>query len=290
MEEFSFHGLGTQWSVSVQDGPFLDEEKKQIVSLAERFEKRFSRFRPDSEVNAFRESSPGAYEISEELFILLERADELRTITRGAYDPAVAGLLERAGYGTLQKATDTIENFVLPKWSLKERKLSLDGPISFDLGGIGKGYCIDRIATLLSDLGHQNFLVEGGGDMYATEKKDGEPWRVAVEYPGRPEEAAGLVELRHQGLAASDRYRRRFGGGDWHHVVDWETKAPRDAVLGCAAVASNAWDADCMTSGLFLGKEEDFLALKEAFQAEYLVFYPGGRALHSAYWRERLFS
>lgn len=267
---------------------FLSTHERVVQDWLAQFERRFSRFLPDSEVNAFRKAKRGIYPLSEELRILLERAEMLRTLTHGNYDPAAGELLERAGYGKGNYATLPPEDFKIPVWTLQKEGLMLDGPTAFDLGGIGKGYAIDRVVAMIHEFGYNHFLVEGGGDMFGTTKADGSPWQVAIEYPGKPELAAGLVNLSHRGLAVSDRFRRRFG--NWHHIVNPHEKKPVVSLDGCAALAPSAWAADCMTSGLFLASPERYADLKSAFQAEYLVFASEGKVEMSQGWSGELFT
>lgn len=287
MENFSFTALGTEWSVLVDGKPFQEQAKKAILEYAETFENRFSRFLPLSEVNAFRTALAGEYVISEEFVLLLTRANRLETLTRGAYDPAVASILEDAGYGA-QRGLKSLEKKAgaVSRWSLVGEKLTIDGPIAFDLGGIGKGYCIDRVAEILQRSGYEYYLVDGGGDMVGTTKADGSAWRVAVEYPGKSDMAASVVHLKHQGIAVSDSFRRRFG--KWHHLVDMQEKKPVEKIIGCAAVARDAWSADCMTSGLFFAPPENYPALAEEFGATYIVFQSDGTAIVSPDWQGEL--
>jgi thiamine biosynthesis lipoprotein len=288
-DTFVFQALGTQWSVTV-DGAVLDEASREaVLGYVRTFEGRFSRFREDSEVNAFRSASAGTYGISETFAELLGRADRLRGLTGGVFDPAAGGLLERAGYDARYRFVPDAGTggFRLPRWSLDGRSLVLDGPAAFDLGGIGKGYCIDRVAGILRDRGYGFYVVEGGGDMVATSKADGSSYRVAVEWPGRPDTAVGVVELKDRGLAVSDSFRRRWGA--WHHIVDPRTREAVRTVVGCAAVAPLAWDADCMTSGLFLASPETYADLAGYFRADYLVFGENGTVRVSADWPGELF-
>lgn len=284
MEAFSFSGLGTGWSVMIDGDVVRPEVKNDILSYTETFEKRFSRFLPQSEVNAFRESEAGEYTLSSDFLLLLKTADRLRMLSNGRYDPAVATLLEDAGYGTKKGFTPLKrkEGSGIPHWSLVEKKLSIDGPIAFDLGGIGKGYCIDGVASILRHAGYEYFLVEGGGDMVATTKADGSPFRIAVEYPGKPDIAASIVHLGNQGIAVSDVFRRRFG--KWHHLIDVREKKSVDDIIGCTAVASSAFSADCMTSGLFFAPVENYELLVKTFDASYIVFHKDGTASISENW------
>lgn len=287
MHAIEFQGLGTAWSIAI-DAPTVPEDLEgKIIAYVQDFESRFSRFLPGSEVNAFRNAVAGTYPVSSEFGRLLRRAAELRELTGGVYDPIVGGVLESAGYGIQSGAHPVQYGVTLPSWSIEDVSVTLDGPIAFDLGGIGKGYCIDRIADLIRSAGCSNFIVDGGGDMYGTSKADGRPWRVAIEYPGRPDTAAGVVELRQAGLAVSDSFRRRFG--QEHHLIDLKNRKSVMAVVGCAAVAPDAWAADCMTSGLFLSVPERYPELARILQAAYLVFRADGRALASIDWEGELY-
>ncbi len=290
MNTLPFSALGTEWSIVVDHDTFGDEDKKAILEAIATFENRFSRFRMESEVNAFRTASAGTYEISEEFSRLLHRARELQHLTKGVYDPALGRLLEQAGYDASYRLTadDEVATFQLPVWSIVGRDLTIDGPVVFDFGGIGKGYCIDRVSLHLQRLGYEYFLVEGGGDMYGTTKRDGTPYRVALEWPGKVDTAFGILALDHQGVAVSDSFKRRWQKG-WHHIIDPHTKKPIEAILGCTAVAPNAFAADCMTSGLFLSSPKSYQSLSDALEAEFVVFKADGTAQVSKNWPGELF-
>lgn len=289
METFSFSALGTKWSILVDHDSFPGEHQKAILTEVATFENRFSRFILTSEVNQFREGAAGTYEVSELFALLLTRADRLRQLTGGVYDPAIGGLLEHAGYDpTYRLESDRkVETFRLPQWSLSDQKVTLDGPVVFDFGGIGKGYCIDMVAGILERLGYRYYLVEGGGDMYGTAKRDGSPYQVALEWPGKPDTAFGVVVLNHQAVAVSDSFKRRWQ--KWHHIIDPHAKKPIEEVVGCAALARSAFAADCMTSALFLSSEERYPELREELGAEYVVLRATGTVAVSPSWPGELF-
>ncbi|MDO8576396.1 MAG: FAD:protein FMN transferase [bacterium] len=288
-ERFAFTGIGTSWCILVDGTELREDVRSHILDYVRVFNERFSRFLNDSEACAFKKATAGGYQISEEFAALLARADELRTLTHGLYDPAVGGLLDQAGYDAAYTMVPRpgVAEFVLPEWEIRGRTLSIDGPAVFDLGGMGKGYCIDRIAEILSGHGYPYYLVDGGGDMYGTSKQSGEPWRVALEYPGKPDTAAGMVLLKNEGIAVSDTFRRRWGG--WHHIVHPFSRLPVEEVLGVAAVAPTAWDADCATSALFFTDACEYAAVGKSLNAKYLVFRSDGATAVSADWDGELF-
>jgi thiamine biosynthesis lipoprotein len=286
---FSFQAIGTIWNITTDERPLEEKEKETLLAYIADFEKRFSRFLPDSEVNQFKTAVAGSYQISAELAKLLQRASELRTQSQGRFDPAVAGLLERAGYDASYTLTPKPEadSFTLPSWDIDGATLILEGPASFDLGGIGKGYAIDMMSGLLSGLGFECYLVEAGGDAFGTRKQNGQPWRVAVQYPGKPDTAAGLLTLSHQGVAASDIFRRRWK--NWNHIVDPKQNRAVTKIIGAVACANTAWDADCMTSALFFCSEENYSEVSRHYQATYLVFQDDDTCLISPEWEGELF-
>ena len=195
METLTFSALGTRWSILVDHDVFSEQHKKTLIDEVAVFERHFSRFLPGSEVVQFREAQAGTYEISEELSLLLTRADMLRSLTGGVYDPAIGGLLEHVGYNAVYRLVpdeNAVMEYVLPWWSLSGQSLTMSGPTVFDFGGIGKGYCIDMVAGLLQKQGYEYFLVEGGGDMYGTSKRDKSPYRIALEWPGKSDKTSSV--------------------------------------------------------------------------------------------------
>lgn len=287
MHDIRWEALGTAWSITTDGEELREVVRQEIFAYIEEFDQRFSRFILSSEANAFRNAVPGSYAISPELAEMLCDARKLFELSGGAFDPAVGKLMEALGYDVeyrMRPHEDSVSVFEAPKWSLEGQVLTVSGPIVFDIGGIGKGYCIDKVADLLKEADVAHFLVDGGGDMYATAKKDGSPWRVAVQYPGKPDMAAGVVRLSYQGFAVSDVYRRSWGR--WHHILDSKRKKPIAHVVGAAAIAPSAFAADCMTSALFCAPQNTYEQAAAHYRTAYLVFEEGGGARMNRAWRE----
>jgi FAD:protein FMN transferase len=289
MEEFSFEALGTKWCITVDEEVLNPKSREALLDLVRIFEKRFSRFQEGSESTQFRDAAPDSYPVSPGLEKLLVRAKILSRLTGGQYNPAIGKLLEHAGYDQNYslKEKEGNDSPTLATWDIENGVFSLSGAVVLDFGGIGKGLCIDEVAALLRHEGYQYFLVEAGGDMYGTTKKDGKPWKVALEWPGQPDKAFGLVEIHNSAVAVSDSYKRRWG--TWHHVLDPKNQKPVVEILACAATAATAFDADSVTSGLFLASENQFSQIGEQFNAQFVVFEKKGILRVSSSWKGELY-
>lgn len=289
MDEYSFKALGTQWSVLVDGKNFPVTDRDELRAYIEEFEGKFSRFREGSEVNQFSDASAGTYRISKDFREQLEHCSTLRAHTNGAYDPAVGRLMELKGYDKSYslREHEGIDKFELPEWDLVEEGLKINGPVVFDLGGTGKGYCIDMTARWLATHGYEHILVDGGGDVYATTKKDDASWRLAIQSPGTTDLVLGTVELRNQALAVSDIFKRRWGKN--HHILHPGTKEPISGIVSVAVIAENAWNADSATSGLFLAPKESRRELETAYGAHSLICFDDGTCSKSANWPGEVF-
>lgn len=296
MSSFQFTALGTAWSITIDQADSVQEVPqslwKSVVDRTAEFERRFSRFKDGSETRAFLKKAAGTHSISTEMCDLLSIADRLRTLTDGAYDPAVGGLLEAAGYNKdyrLKPDEQQLHDWHIPTWSLdqKKKQVTIDGPLLFDFGGMGKGYWIDQLSNFLLVSGYPYHLVEGGGDMFATTKASGQSWKIAIEYPGQQDQALGTYQLSNQGFAASDVFRRKWG--KWHHFVDVSQNQPTQHLVGCVAVATTAWKADQITSVLALCQPAKFAQIVGQIGGEYVVLLANGEARVSSNWKGQLF-
>jgi thiamine biosynthesis lipoprotein len=292
MFDFSFESMGTLWQISVDTETVPHEVISEIRKKSDEFDQQYSRFISSSEANKFRNCVAGSYDVSEDLARMLSAAKKLSDLTDGAYDIGVATLLEQAGYDqeyNFEKAPDSPNQIGWhpPQWSIDGTQLTIDGPVVFDVGGIGKGYWIDQISAILKTHGFEYHLVDGGGDMYATVKANAEPWRIAIEYPGKPDTAISVVDLTHQGLAVSDIYKRKWK--NWHHLVNAKTGKPIESILGNAAIAKTAFIADQMTSCLSFGQQDMYLRYAFELDAEYIALTKENKLLISPDWRGELF-
>ncbi len=122
-----------------------------------------------------------------------------------------------------------------------------DPAIALDLGGIAKGYGVDRAVATLREWGVTDALVNLGGDLYAMGRSaDGEAWDVGVRDPDNPHGLAARFRISDRAVATSGDYQQYFehGGRRYHHLLDPRTGAPRQSGVRSVTVAAD----DCMTA------------------------------------------
>jgi thiamine biosynthesis lipoprotein len=127
-----------------------------------------------------------------------------------------------------------------------------------DLGGIGKGWTVDRVAKSFGSF--QSYAVDAGGDLYAAgTQADGSPWTVGVEDPFRPGSDIMTLAVRERAVATSTVARRRWNlaGQVQHHLIDPRTGYPTDSgVASVTTVAGSVAQAEVLAkAALLLGPE-----------------------------------
>lgn len=256
MSRHAFRAMGTAVELH------LDAEGADAALLAAeaefaRLEALLSRFLPDSQLS--RLNRAGELAAGPDLLAVVDAALTARDLTAGRFDPTVHDALAAAGYdrtfelvpagagapvlvGTVCNGSVAIDH--------ASQSIRLDRGVRLDLGGIGKGYAVDRALALLAGSGPA--LVDAGGDIAVT----GRPWPVGVE----TSEGTITLELSAGACATSGRDRRRWAAaeGERHHLIDPATGLPAESdLLRVTAVAVTAMEAEVLAKALFLAGDAD---------------------------------
>lgn len=127
--------------------------------------------------------------------------------------------------------------------------------VAIDLGGIAKGYGVDRSVDALREWGITDALINVGGDLYALgSSEDGDPWMVGVRSPHDPSKVSERFELTDAAVATSGDYMRFFShnGRQYHHLMDPKTAEPRETSVHSVSVTANdCMSADAATTAVF---------------------------------------
>lgn len=138
------------------------------------------------------------------------------------------------------------------------------------LGGVGKGFAVDRAAAMLRARGLRDFLIQAGGDLYASGTRGGRPWRLGIRDPRGPADRSfATMELSGGTLSTSGDYERFFmkDGRRYHHILDLRTGEPARLSRSVTIVTPHAVLADALAKAVFILGPEEGLALIERLPA-----------------------
>ena len=260
----------------------------------------------DQKMNEWKEGSPlaelnraagkGAVAVPADLRALLARSKELAALTDGAFEPTWASLWGLWDFkakeprppddAALRRAVALIDWRAL---HIDEQngtaRLAREG-MKVGLGGIAKGWALDRSAELLRARGIQSFLLSAGGQVYAGGTNGGAPWKVGVRDPrGDPDDWFAILEVVDASVSTSGDYERFFvkDGVRYHHILDPKTGRPSRGLRAATVVARDATLADALSTALMVMGPEKGLALIERLPGvEALVIDEHGRVSTSS--------
>lgn len=127
--------------------------------------------------------------------------------------------------------------------------------MAISLGGIAKGYAVDKCVKLLHDAGFVDFMVQAGGDMYVSGKKGAAPWVVGIRDPRGPQDAMfAVMPIEDKSFSTSGDYERTFvkEGVRYHHILDPRTGNPAMASRSVTIRAKDAFTADAWSKVMFI--------------------------------------
>ncbi len=245
--------LGTTWLVELFDGTAnekADETHGLIRLFLAAFETKYSRFNPDSIISTINRTNE--LENPDETTIeLLTLGQQLYHDTDGIFNMLVGKHLIARGYDADYSFAPTEEPETVPSplkaLTITPERITLTAG-HIDLGGYGKGFLIDRLANWLRERGFEYFLINGGGDMYATSDHS-EPITIYLEHPTEPGTYIAETTLKDQGFAASSTHKRRWkvSGKEYSHIVDTSAEKSISVdefgiyVKAPKAVTADAW-------------------------------------------------
>jgi thiamine biosynthesis lipoprotein len=299
--EFEHPQMGTQFRIALYSG---DAQRANAAAAAafvvlDRLNASLSDYEPDSELSRLSRASESAaptdwIAVSDDLAFVLERAAQIAKASGGAFDIScgkAARLWRRAiRERELPAAEALAAALAATDWRAVE--LSADGSsarllrrgMRLDLGGIAKGYALDRMLQTLREHGIDSALVDGGGDVAALAPPPGaRGWLVRV----RALDALGaasdpLIELAHAAIATSgDLFQSvELDGVRYSHLVDPRSGLGLSARGAASVIAADATSADALaTATCVLGEQgaQELWASFPGFEFRWISAEPDDR-------------
>lgn len=241
-----------------------------------------------SRVNAQAADHP--VKISRELYDVLALAAEIANQTEGSFDVTIGPLAQLWGFIWKEYRLPTEEELerVLPLVNYRAVELSAGETVRFkqrgisiDLGGIGKGYAVDRAIEKLRGLGIRGAMVKAGGDLrvYGS-PPGGEGWEVQLEDPAKKGERM-TVKLKDAALSTSGNYENFFevNGVRYSHIINPRTGLPVQGVAACTVIAPTCSQSDALATAFFVyGPERSIAEFGEEFPMRFTLVGVGGES------------
>jgi thiamine biosynthesis lipoprotein len=214
-------------------------------------------------------------------------------LTGGSFDITVLPVINlwtermRAGSPpTDDEINETLELVNYKNITIRNGSISFSqGSMGITLGGIAKGYAIDRAIEVLKEHHIEHALVNAGGDIRAMGfRTEDEPWNIALRNPKNRTEHITVLNLHNMSVATSGDYERYFSEeARASHIIDPKTGYATDELLSATIIAESATDADALATAVFVLGEADGMELIERLdQVEGLIITGDRRILRSS--------
>jgi thiamine biosynthesis lipoprotein len=277
--------MGTHLQFVAYTTPKIDATKVRAAFEAaileiKRIEALMTTWRPDSEIsriNAAAGKAPVA--VGEETFAVVKESVHASEISEGTFDitfetlhglwkfdedldprpPAEKDLKERLAFVGYK-------NIVLD--DAKRSVMLAKDKTRIGLGGIAKGYAVDKAVKVLERAGLGSFFVQAGGDLFARGKKpDGKDWQAGIRDPRGPAQSFfAMLSLSDHAFSTAGDYERSYitNGKRYHHILDPRTGQPATACRSVTVWAPTALVADEIDDAVFILGPKKGLELVES--------------------------
>ncbi|MBF0359177.1 MAG: FAD:protein FMN transferase [Magnetococcales bacterium] len=294
--------MGTLISITTWGVPEKIEQQGVAEAFAEiaRIEDLMSRHKTDSPVAKLNHGAGSGQPqvVPSELITLLTEAQKIQQLSQGAFNPGLGKLIVLWGFSGDENVVKPPKKAEIASWlqsfqsaggielSQTDSTISITNPeYGLDLGGIAKGYAIDRAILKLKKSGVVNALVNAGGDLRGIGSKGDASWRVGVQHPRDREKIVVATEWpaspkADMAMVTSGDYERFFIHNQerFHHIINPNSGYPaRSGLLSVSVQADSATAADAWSTAFFvLGEDKSRDLLKKLPSVEVLLVRSDG--------------
>lgn len=245
----------------------------------DRLEQALSVWRPDSDVQRLNAAAGrGAVPVGPDTRAVLAAAAEASRLTHGKFDITFGALSDIWKFDHDQDNQVPSEAAIAARLPLVDyTAIRVDEAggtaeilrpgVRIHLGGIGKGYAVDRAVQRLRAAGFRDFLIQAGGDLYAAGRRGDRPWRVGLYDPRGTEGASfASIDVQDETVSTSGDYERYFvkDGVRYHHLLDPQSGHPARLCRSVTILARSALTADWASTGVFVLGPDEGMALVES--------------------------
>lgn len=266
MQRFQGDALGTSYNVRYFDTVSSEVISDSIDAVFLRMNQSMSTYWPNAIISKVNRDEP--VKTDKDFKKVFQTAKDIWEQTNGYFDPTVGALVNAYGFGpakSLEQIDQSVVDSLLNITGFDKVSLLADGTINkvhkntyLDFNAIAKGYAVDALASMLESLGYTQFLVEVGGELFASglHPVKEKSWRVAIDHPKQNTNRTFIatLPLQNQGLASSGNYRKfrtDASGKRYVHTISPKTgETVQSNVLSTSVLAPSTMLADAYATAL----------------------------------------
>ncbi len=278
------------WHESAEDGLAVIEDAFAEVERIEGLMSTYIEGSEISEINRVAADAPVA--AGDELIQLILRSLDISMLTRGAFDITYDSVgqyydfreRQRPNAETIEEGLEQIDYRLVEVDRLAGTVRFLAPGVRINLGGIAKGYAVERAVSLLRSRGILHGIVTAGGDSRLLGDRRGQPFMVGIRDPRKDDEVALTIPLEDEAISASGDYERYFeeDGQRYHHIIEPATGLPASGVHSATIVGPDAVLTDALSTSVFvLGVDQGLTLISTLPDYEGIVIDADGRLYYS---------
>ncbi|MEM8816018.1 MAG: FAD:protein FMN transferase [Pseudomonadota bacterium] len=287
--------MGTEVSVWLwHENPQVGRRYVDVVfAEAERINQLMSTYIEESHISMVnREAALGPVVAEPELFSLIQRSLDISVLTRGAFDITYDSVGQHYDFRKRQRPDEATVS--AEKQRIGYRLVELDealGTVHYlaegvriNLGGIAKGYVVERGVDILKSRGVQHAIVTAGGDSRLLGDRRGKPWGIGIRDPRKDGDVAITVPLSDEAISTSGDYERFFDedGVRYHHILAPSTGEPAEGVHSATVIGPDAVMTDALSTSVFvLGVDQGLRLISSLPDYESIVIDANGAIFYS---------
>ena len=281
------------WDTSETHG---NQSIDAVMAEMHRIDDLMSHYKPESQLSRINQHATEApVVVDKELFDLIKLSTHYSEITDGAFDITYASVGYLYNYPEHIRPTEEQIKAALPAVNWRNMKFDEANHSVFfehkgmriDLGGIGKGYAVDRGIEILQKRGIEHAVVTAGGDTRIIGDRMGRDWLVAIRHPDDPAKVVTRIPLSNAAVSTSGDYERYFdeNGVRYHHIIDPRTGHSASKVRSATVIGPTATQTDGMSKTAFvLGPEKALEIINRMPEYDAVFVGPDGKM----YWSNGL--
>lgn len=292
--------MGTRISVAVwlEDDAQAEAAIAAVMEEMRRIDREFSPWIETSQLYRANSLAPKAtaknpLSISPELARIIDKSFYYSRISQGAFDITFASVARYYDYRAKLKPSEQQRLALLP--SINYRFVHLDKnantlwyehpQVYVDLGGIAKGYAVDRGIEILKSMGVQHGTVTAGGDSRLLGDKFGRPWMVGIKNPRAEQGSVITLPLENCAISTSGDYERYFidsNGERVHHIINPRTGKSSHGLMSVSVIGPEGFDTDPLSTTVFvMGPEAGLKLINSLPNIDAVLITEDGQVLYS---------